>query len=189
MEYNIVGSEFFKDQYNNALKNEEEQNWVVYTDLPIIGYGAVEGLVDLKYCEDNGILGIPLYANCGACVTFNGDITFVSLSKEPHKYQDDLVKAVYNFLKKKKIKCTLNKNDIMAELNGKEYKVASYAVGKVPYNSLCVLGLHISYNMDTKLIEAICTKPQIKEPKGLKDFGIKAEELYKVITDFLDNYK
>ena len=189
MDYIVVNSDEFERQFKECIDKEIERNFLFYTDRPLMGHGDNNNLFDLDYCNANGILTIPLYADCGACVSTAGDISFASFTKEYPRVGEFFIDTVYNFLKDKKIKCEKNKNDVIAELDGEKYKVASYSMGKIPFNSLYVFAGHVSYNIDEKLIEAICKKPQQKIPKGLSDFGVDAEELYGAITNALDNYK
>ena len=43
--------------------------------------------------------------------------------------------------------------------------------------------MHISMSVDINLIMNICKKPMAKVPKGLNDFGIYEEDIFKIIED------
>ena len=44
-------------------------------------------------------------------------------------------------------------------------------------NGVVYTAIHISIGMDLDLIKAICTKPMVKTPKGLQDYGITQDEI------------
>lgn len=189
MKYLTVNSKDFFEAYNKAYRIEENKNFLVYTDTPIIGYGLNKELFDVDYCKQNDIPGIPLFANCGACVTVDGDITLVCIEVEKSNIGIDMINAINEFLKSKKLDSFIDNNDVLIKKGKNQYKVASYARGLVGFNKNCITGVHISYNIDENLINSICLKEQVKSPKALSSFGIDFKELKKFVEDFLDKRK
>lgn len=91
-----------------------------------------------------------------------------------------------NFLSKIKDKLssfieniTIDNNDLLAE--GK-YKVISYASINTG-NKLIYTCVHISLNPNVELIDKICSKPMVKIPKGLKDYGLTTSMLEDILQE------
>jgi hypothetical protein len=73
-------------------------------------------------------------------------------------------------------------NDIIVE---DEFKVASFSsrrFGKTLFGSF-----QISFTVNMDLIKSLCTKPMKKIPKGLNDYNIYFEEIYRVFINTLNN--
>ena len=69
-------------------------------------------------------------------------------------------------------------NDILVD----GFKVASG--GEITINNWNYMGYQISVNQDIEAIENICTKPMIKIPKALSDYGITTDEIVEFCKEY-----
>ena len=72
-------------------------------------------------------------------------------------------------------------NDVLVD----GYKVGSYMSQNI--NGVVYTATHISIGMDLDLIKAICVKPMVKTPKGLKDYGFTQEEIIAWVESNYEN--
>lgn len=92
---------------------------------------------------------------------------------------DRFSKVVCAYLKNKglnSVRC--DNNDILVD----NYKVGSCVETSV--NNFQYMAFQVSIHQDIETIKHACTKPMVKVPKGLSEYGITTEKM----VDFVKNY-
>lgn len=98
-----------------------------------------------------------------------------------NEYRDSIVNGVIELVKHNGYSAVLQGNDIL--INGKKViGFGSRMFGKILYTAI-----HISINANLELIESICTKPMVKVPDSLKNYGIKTEDILDIMFEVFDN--
>jgi len=114
----------------------------------------------------------------GTFIINKGDVGFIFCSHDDEATQL-CIKAVSKFLsfmKSKGIEIVQDNNDFLID----GYKVCGFTHACV---EKCILyAMSFNFNVDLDLIKSICTKPMIKIPKSLADYGITQEEIINLIT-------
>ena len=127
-------------------------------------------------------MGIPVWEAKhigGSIVCFPGDLSICMFwqngNDKGHQWMQDCAKLLKQHGAQEVI---LDENDVLAD--GK--KVASWANAALQ-NGWIQTVAHFSVNIDLDLIKLLCTKPMLKIPGALSDYGITAEELYKEVIE------
>lgn len=136
--------------------------------------------MDKDYLKANGIESVRL-GNAGGCiVAFPGNIEVGHFSKDlDNAFLEKLTKAMIEMLESRGLSTSKDNNDIL--IDG-IYKV--YSTSKAAYNgAIAFSGAHISINCDAEVVRGICTKPMVKIPRGLSDYGLTTEEVLALILE------
>lgn len=147
------------------------------TDKPIVIY--TEGLdFNRDYCINNDIKMINANHIGGCIIEFPGDIAVGLFSEGPNPL-NRYIEHVLNWLKEKipNADIVYTGNDIT--INGNKVLGASHKI-ICGYNYICMF---LGYCPDIDVIRNISNKEMVKEPIGLKDFGITKEEVLQEIKD------
>lgn len=163
-------------EFNDYLRNlprymENKNSSVIVTsrNLYVLNGG---NDYNKQYCENNNIKVLNTHSMGGVIVNFEGDICIGNYQPKHNNFGEKFLEEFAKWLEKKGINCIISNNDVL--IDGK-YKVASYM--SVFTNNCLYTAIHISANMDINKIIDICTKPMVKIPKGLIDYGITSEEI------------
>lgn len=136
--------------------------------------------MDKEFLEANGIKAVRL-GNAGGCiVAFPDNIEVGHFSKDlENTFLERLTYEVMAFLKDKGLDVTRNNNDVLVD---DTYKV--FSTSKATCNDTILFsGAHISINCDAELVDRICTKPMVKIPKGLSEYGITSDEMLNLVLE------
>lgn len=68
------------------------------------------------------------------------------------------------------------------------YKCFGFATNYLADYGKLLTTCHFTLSVNIDLIKAICTKPMVKVPKGLADYGITQQEVIEFITKFVKKY-
>lgn len=124
--------------------------------------------------ENARLLGYDIKSglhNGGILVLNKGDFEIGYFGEYGNSFLNDFIQAMLVFLSSKNLNAEYIDNDLL--VNG--YKVLGCS-NRCWYN-IMYTGIHIAMNVKIEDIQAICTKPMKKIPKGLYDFGITTEEI------------
>jgi hypothetical protein len=136
--------------------------------------------MDKEFLEANGIKTVRL-GNAGGCIVAfpdNIEIGHFSMDLE-NAFLERLTCEVMAFLKDRGLDVTRDNNDVLID---NIYKV--FSTSKATYNNIMLFsGAHISINCDAELIDKICTKPMVKIPKGLSEYGITSDEMLNLVLE------
>jgi hypothetical protein len=131
-----------------------------------------------EFAKDSGIKTKRL-GNAGGCiVAFPGNVEVGFFSKNlDNDFIERTTSEAIALFKRKGLEVVQDNNDILVD----GYKV--FSTSKASYNhSIIFCAVHISINCDTDLVRKICTKPMVKIPKGLSEYGITTEEMFDLIV-------
>jgi hypothetical protein len=165
---------------NEVLQQHKEDSAYFIWDEAAVYYGQ-EGGFDLEAAKEHGLNIYKMEKTGGAMVTQPGDILCgCAGSLELARSFGRSLKMYLKYkLNQKGIKTVLDKNDLL--IKGKKFmgETLTSIDGHTYF-----YGMHISYNVNLPLIQAICTKEMKKIPVGLSEFGISYEELEDWIKNF-----
>ena len=137
-----------------------------------------EKYADTKTCEALGYTIYEAAYNGGIIVINEGDIAMFHFGPIENNWMLSFASYFVDWLEAKGLDAKFTGNDILVD----GYKVCGLCVtryGRVDY-ALVFIGIN------TKLedIKQICTKPMVKVPKGLSEYGITTEEVEQMFLDF-----
>lgn len=112
----------------------------------------------------------------GTIVNAKGDLCVCFVSREENNFGNDCTKWLQDYLTEHNILSSINKNDLLID---NKYKVASWTFRK--YNNYFLYGIHVSINLNSDLIKAICTKKTFKIPDCLSKYNINYDDIKKLI--------
>lgn len=135
--------------------------------------------INIDYCLKNNIKIINIKHKGGSVILTESAVGFAHIGYDfDNKISSNLISAFVKFLKDKNLDAIYDGNDVL--VNG--YKTSS--CGKVIIKNKTYFVFQVSLDNDINLIKSICTKPMIKTPKGLSEFGITKEEIIKFFEEF-----
>ena len=173
MEITQVNQKELYLQAINCINNEEEKALYCIYDKNYVVVG-VEQQPNFEYIENNNIEIFDIPTLGGTIVVNRGDIGFGMASPSLAKANAFIFRAKDNLvslLTNKNLNVSTEHNDVMID----GYKVASCC--SILKNNMALSVFQLSLNVNLELIQNICTKPMVKIPKGLSEFGITTEEL------------
>ncbi len=137
------------------------------------------GKVDEQLCYDMGYMVYEAFnLAAGVILTNAGDFEIGHFGAPENGWYKRCTESLVNWLSQKGLNVTTDNNDILVD----GYKVASTCVTR--YGDIDYTGGHIGINTKLEDIKKICTKPMVKVPKGLSEFGITTEEVKEWFLDF-----
>ena len=121
----------------------------------------------------------------GTFVVNKGDIGFGYITKG---LNNTIGFSLYNeftkFLQEKGLNAVKQDNDILID----GFKVFGWASYYYKEFDAIYITAHITLSVNLELIQNICTKPMIKTPKGLSEFGITKEDVIEFLEEFEKGY-
>ena len=163
---------------HDIIVNQRICNAYVIPDTGIV-IVAKAGVVDEQLCYDMGYKVYEAFnIGMGTIVANAGDVEIGHFGKPEDGWRDRYVTALIEWLQSKGLNVTNEGNDILVD----GYKVASTCVTR--YNEIEYTGGHIGINTKLEDIKKICTKPMVKVPKGLSEYGITTEKVKDWFLDF-----
>lgn len=152
-----------------------------------VNYGNLED-INKDFCDANNIIYRFENRGGGCMVLFPGNIiTHDVYPTDNFLRQHAFCKDFVDWLATKNILASTNNNDVMIE-DKKIIGTVSYVLPE-PYLGWTYFLSSISINSDTELIKNICTKPSIKTPGALSDYGITTEEVMEWVLNWFNNHK
>lgn len=156
-----------------ALSQQKEDSYYCIYDKNYVYKGDFE-CPDEAYLQEHNLEICEIPTIGGIIIVSAGDIGFGLTTFNLDKTNSFLEKAKENLIaliESHGYKCTLDGNDILIN----NFKVASYC--SLIRDQVFFGVFQCSVNVNLELIKNICTKPMVKIPKGLSEFGITTEEV------------
>ena len=172
------------DKLQDYFIDKKEHFTMVIQEEDEVTYG-VEEECNIDYCKQHNISCSNRHDGGGTIVHAKGSIGInyiYSHDKYGGFYSYDFIKLLAQYLEDKGLNVSVDKNDILVD----GYKVASCAENNIPPDyRWCSTSVLISMTQNVDLINKVCLKTMLKEPKGLEEFGITANE----IVEFINSWK
>ena len=168
----------------NIIKEQREcvVYGVPYNNYVFVGRNT-EDQYNKEYCEQHNIELLQFPNQGGVIVLSSGDFDIGHFSKDHDTgFNFKFAEVFINYLKNKGINASLEGNDILIDNKYKCGSFSSRIYGEILYSAF-----HISIGMNLDLISNICTKPMVKIPKGLREYGIDTEEVKHLFLNFLSS--
>ena len=134
--------------------------------------------VDEEVCNTLGYEIVESYNNAGTIVSNAGDILIGHFYHPENGWYDRFIAYFLDWLKAKGLNAVYASNDILVD----GYKVCGMCITR--YGRIDYTGGIISMNVNLDHIKAICKKPMVKVPKGLREYGITTEEVEDMFLAF-----
>ena len=160
----IIKFNNYIEEMPKLIENHNE-TVIVESNSPCILYGADE------FNNPNLLPTYNTHNFGGVIVNFDTDVCVVHCEINGYAFGDSLMNNLVAWLKSKNINAYRDNNDLLVD----GYKVASYVSSNC--NGVIYSAAHISVKVVLDDIKAICTKPMIKTPKGLSEYGITNKAL------------
>ena len=173
---------FFEEVEDKVLSSKVKETVISVLKKTEVIYNENSGL-NKEYCDEHGIKYYKgKIDSIGTGVVTAGSIVLTikrKLLNGGEALSDRFSKELCKYLAQKGLPSVRqDNNDILVD----GFKVASG--GEITINNWNYMGYQISVNQDIEAIENICTKPMIKIPKALSDYGITTDE----IVEFCKGY-
>lgn len=134
--------------------------------------------VDRELCANLGYNVLETMHTGGVVVVSKGDISVIHFGEIGNHVMHDFATYLVEQYKERGLDATFDGNDVLVD----GYKISGLSA--TPYDNLQYSTIHIGINTNLEDIKVICTKPMVKVPKGLKEYGIRAEEIEQMFLDF-----
>ena len=136
--------------------------------------------VETHFKNNNADIEVLHTQHMGGCIiNFTGDVCVYNFQDDFNDFGQTFMCKLKNYLMGKGLNCKIAENDLLVD----GYKCGSYMSRNI--DGVIYTAIHISINMDVDLIKSICTKPMVKIPKGLSEFGITTDEIKEFIIKTL----
>ena len=134
--------------------------------------------VDRELCAQLGYNIMETMHTGGVVVVADGDVSVIHFGNIGDRCMLDFAKYLVEQYKARGLNATFDGNDVLID----GYKISGLSA--TPYGHIQYSTIHIGVNTNLDDIKAICTKPMVKIPKGLNDYGITTEEIEQIFLDF-----
>ena len=161
------------DAAKTALQIMEERSEgkiALFSSEPAIVYGAPQ-YVNIPACIRRGIFMFPASHLAGAIVCFPGDLSIMQLRYGRSTFGEDAIKTLERLVRTRSEHVLIDGNDLLVE----EKKVASWA--DISLSGYYQTVVHFSVHSDVDLIRELCSKPMVKMPGALSDYGSAAADI------------
>ena len=142
------------------------------------------GTVDEAICAEKGYEIMEMQRNGGTFLLSEGDIGAFHVGRIGNTYLKDFVNYMIAKLREKGLNAYWDNNDVLVD----GYKVCGISAS-VTRNRKQFFVFHVAMNINLDDIKAICTKPMVKVPKGLSEYGVTAEEIEQWFLDYCEANK
>lgn len=138
--------------------------------------------IDEDLCKELGYLMCPTPHHGGNLIAHAGDLGFYYFSETEDNFISNFISFFVEWLKSKNLNATYDGNDILVD----DYKVCGMSLQII--NNFFVAGAHIGVHTKVDNIKKLCTKPMVKVPKGVAEFGLTTEDLLEMLFEFANKY-
>lgn len=133
--------------------------------------------IDVNACIRSGAFLYQAWHLGGAIVCFPGDLSIMELKNGGSNFGCESISAVRDMLESRKIGALIDGNDLMVNAR----KCGSWA--RTSDRGYTQTVVHFSINSDVQTIRELCTKPMVKIPGALSDYGITAEDIWTTVKE------
>lgn len=175
--------EFHHEEIDRFLSSYEDGFKITVMDRTEALYGD-DATIDKEWCDSHNIpyLKVDLLSHIGCIIAVSGNI-LLDIKKKcdgGESICDKFSKCLCEYFKGRGMNSVrMDNNDVLVD----DYKVASGAEVTLP-NGFQFVAYQISIYQDLDTITHACTKPMVKVPKGLDEYGITTQEM----VDFCNDY-
>jgi hypothetical protein len=177
-----VNEKQYQQIYKEMIdKNYKEDKYYMVVEEPICIHESNAKNYDEEYCKANNIMILHNERPGGTIVTWKGDVGVIYM-QDTNKVPIEIERLLHYLIAEKKLNASLagtHENfgrDVMID---NKYKVAAYV--NTIYKDRVFTAMHFSVSVDVELIKRICTKPMVKIPKGLSEYGVTTEDILNLI--------
>ena len=170
------------DYVKDIMSRQEEACIYAVSDDNYVATGS-NGDTNLEKMYDLGIKKVPIIHEGGTIVLSPGDVEvgIFTYDYRGQKIRDNILQDIVSLCRQKGHQAILSGNDIM--VNGKKVGGSgSRFFGKMLFTTI-----QVSVGINLELIKEICTKPMIKVPDGLSNYGITTEEILDILYRNIEN--
>lgn len=164
------------NELNKHIVNKIEESIYCVHSQPLVFISNSREINEVEI-EKNNVLVCNSQNFGGTIVAFEGDIDIAIFKFDGWNVGKNFLNSIKDKLSSFIENITINNNDLLIE---EKYKVISYASINAG-NKLIYTCVHISINPNVELIDKICSKPMVKIPKGLKDYGLTTSMLEDIL--------
>lgn len=143
-------------------------------------FTSCEDQVNRDVCDNLGYEVLETMHNGGAVVVNEGDMSVVHFGEIGNEWMKNFALYLVEQYKEKGLNATFDGNDVLVD-GYKISGISARAYGHIQYSTI-----HIGINTNLEHIKAICTKPMVKVPKGLAEYGITTEEIEAMFLAYCD---
>ncbi len=177
--------DFFNGYEEKFLASSDDETAIAVLESTEVIYNENSGC-NTEYCDEHGISYYKgKIDSIGTGVVTKGSLVLTVKRKMVNggeSLSDSFSKALSAYFVNKGLPSVRqDNNDILVD-NG---KVASG--GEIVINGFNYMGYQISVNQDLDAIKNICTKPMLKIPKALSEFGITTDEMKNFCVEYWTN--
>lgn len=173
---------------NEAMQSQSEVTLLTIADKLAFAIGEPQNTFNPQKIQE---LGGQIYNgkwNGGTCVVFPYDLSICIISRlDIHNtIGNKLISNIKTYLEQQNLTILRDGNDLLIYIPEQDTckKIASYAVST--HNNMLETVVHVSIGMDEDIIKQVCTKPVKKQPAGLKQYNISAQEIINYIKPLLN---
>lgn len=142
---------------------------------------ACEGTVDRDACHELGYAVLETMHNGGGVVVNEGDMSVVHFGEIGNEWMKNFALYLVEQNKERGLNATFDGNDVLID-GYKISGISARAYGHIQYSTI-----HIGINTNLEHIKAICTKPMVKVPRGLVEYGITTDEVEQMFFAYCDH--
>lgn len=164
------------DVVSDIIKNQKEAFVYCVADESCAVIGS-NGGADVTKIENIGIRKVGINHEGGTIILSPGDVEVGIFTKGyvGNKYRDSIVSEILSVLKQNGFEAVVSGNDILVN----DKKVVGF--GSRMFGNILYTAIQISVGINLDLIKVLCTKPMIKQPDGLKNYGVKTQDVLNII--------
>ena len=136
--------------------------------------------VDRELCSELGYNIMETMHTGGVVVVSEGDVSVIHFGHIGNRVMLDFAEYLVEQYKNRGLNATFDGNDVLID----GYKISGLSA--TPYGHIQYSTIHIGVNTNLDDIKAICTKPMVKVPKGLCEYGFTTEEVEQMFLEFCE---
>lgn len=176
MIYKAVNNQSAAAAAKDLIEKQSDGLVLLFSSELAVVYGYPQ-YIDVNACIRSGAFLYQAWHLGGAIVCFSGDLSIMELKNGGSNFGCESISAVRDMLESRKIDALIDGNDLMVD--GR--KCGSWArTSDLGYTQTVV---HFSVNSDVQTIRELCTKPMVKIPGALSDYGITAEDIWTTVKE------
>lgn len=134
--------------------------------------------VDRELCAELGYNIMETMHTGGVVVVADGDMSVIHFGNIGDRCMLDFAEYLVEQYKARGLNAAFDGNDVLVD----GYKISGLSA--TPYGHIQYSTIHIGINTSLDDIKTICTKPMVKIPKGLGEYGITTDEIEQIFLDF-----
>lgn len=161
--------DFISNQKNGVAYCVHDEKSVFCTDL---------NTINEEVCVEHGYTVLDTKHTGGVVVVSEGDMSVIHFGEIGNDWMHRFAMYLVEQYKAKGLNATFDGNDVLID----GYKISGLSA--TPYGNLQYSTIHIGINTNLEHIKAICTKPMVKVPKGLGEYGITTQEIEAMFLAF-----